>query len=208
MLRIVTVLLLLILKSPAYAGLLVEPYMGFESGNQTATVSDAYVLSPGASLDAKIVNTVLGGRFGYVIPLGWLAFDASLSSGGKTTYLASNSATRDSVTGPTYTRTTVGASAGTDFGPKRNMRFWLGYIFSDLMVHNSGGTKNTNAGTGYKLGVGILPIEYMSLNLEYIVRKYTSATGDSYINGLTFSDQYGKLEHTTLMLSVSAPFYF
>lgn len=198
---ILSALVTLALSPMAHAGLLIEPYLGYEITKNTGTVNAAYLSSP-IDLDKGGSATGMGYglRLGYKLPVFfWMALDASMASG-KQKYDNSVAFAEDD-----FSRTVVGATFGVDLPIL--LRAWVGYGFSDqLTLKSAAGVKDTLKGTNTKVGIGLKMIPFMSVNVEYILRKYTDATGDTYVSPTTFNTVYGKAEQSSVLVSVSVPF--
>lgn len=198
---ILTTVLFLALSPLSHAGILIEPYLGYEITKNSATVNAAYLSSP---VDFDKGGSATGGnyglRIGYKLPVFfWAALDASMGSG-KQKYDNSLVFTDDD-----FSRTVIGATFGVDLPIL--LRAWVGYGFSDqLTLKTATGVKDTLKGTNTKVGIGLKMIPFMSVNVEYILRKYTDATGDTYVSPTTYSTVYGKSEQSSVLLSVSVPF--
>lgn len=142
-----TIALVVGFSSVSNAALLLEPYLGYESGK---------VSMPG--FDAKPTGTALGVRVAYKIPMFWFGFDGSTSSGklNPETSGASNDA---------YARTVLGVVAGVDFPIL--LRAWAGYGFSNKLA-NKDAANSDMTGTSTKVGIGFTGLPFVSLNLELI----------------------------------------
>jgi hypothetical protein len=180
----------LIAYCPAQAGLLFEPYLGYELTKNSITLSETDL--PGAATGSNI-----GLRLGYKAPLFfWVALDAS-SGQGRLTY--DNSAATDQ----DMSRTNIGVTAGIDL--PLFLRLWVGQGFSDTMELKKSGATDKFKGTNTKVGLGLSFIPFVSVNIEYLVRKYTEASGSSFTEASPFATLYQKMEQNTVLLSLSVP---
>ncbi|WP_413291082.1 outer membrane beta-barrel protein [Bdellovibrio sp. HCB337] len=173
----------------AEAGMLVEPYLGYDqSSMEVVTVGN---------VDASATNSGLdyGARAGYRFSQGmWLSAEYALGNG---SVKPKDSAQEDA----TYTKSAMSAVVGYDHD---KFRLWLGYGVSDkLTFKDSTGTTNLS-GTNYKLGFGFKPAAQFSVNLEYLVPSYTK-----FNNGGADADvstAFSKLNGASTQLSLSMPF--
>ena len=138
--------------SVSQAGILLEPYLGYEMGKT----------DPG---DGELNGTVLGARIAWTAPLiFWLGADIATS--------VSEEAKRSLGTDDAK-RTVVGAVVGVDFPIL--VRAWLSYGFlNDLKVDSA-----KLEGTQTKVGVGFTGLPFVSLNLEYIKDAWDKSEGQS-----------------------------
>jgi hypothetical protein len=195
--QIFAVSLFLTFSSLVNAGVLLEPYIGYEFA-KNAVSKVTYVV--GSDAGGTTNGSTYGLRLGYKLPvLAWVALDASMGTG---KFKPDN--VFDFTDDQTSDRTVLGVTAGIDL--PIFLRVWAGYGFSDQMsLKDSAGTKDTFKGTNTKIGIGLGFIPFVSVNIEYIMRKYTDGT---LATGETFSSVYSKAEQTSTMISISAPFNF
>lgn len=163
-------------SSVASAGILVEPYIGFEKGK---TVQESGVNSTTHDGTAAVI----GGRFGYTLPiLFWLGLDYSLTSGGK-----GKSANTSLYADVDYKRSDLYLVAGFDFPIL--VRAWLGYgLMNDLTADQSGTSTKVNGGTHTKIGVGFTGLPFVSVNLELYNHAPTKSDGNAFAAGTSFKD--------------------
>jgi hypothetical protein len=175
------IFLALTISTNSYAGLLIEPYVGYNAGTiEQKNNSDQ---------DGKLAGSGYGARLGYSFLVVFAALDfrkAVLSDNIK----ESGEEDRDA------NQTELGVTAGIwlPFG----LRFWGGYQFVDRMKlkDDTNGTNNLK-GSGMKAGIGYkLPIIPLSFNAEYIMSVYNKKDGES------LSDKYNS---SLLFVSVSMP---
>jgi hypothetical protein len=166
----------------ANAGLLLEPYLGY---NFTAITddNDNGTAASGAMLGARIGWTVVGAFF--------VAFDYSTGE----MEWEPEGAVALTLDG---TLTRMGVTVGADI-PVAPIRLWLGYYQSEYDPSGGGFNYEFEDGTGLKLGVGLTFLPIVDINLEYFNGKYD----DFKINGITINQE---MEDKGLMLSISAPF--
>ncbi len=184
--------ILLGLSSISHAGMLLEPYVGYESGNLN------YKPVNGVDLKDSLTATGFGLRLGYKFLLPWVALDYTSTSG---------TDKRDSslnIENPGTTHSSLGAVVGVDL--PLFLRFWGGYGLSNELATKATSTilATKFKGSYLKLGAGLKIIPFTSLNLEYIMNKYTR-----YDNGVTEGDignTFSSTSNDTLMLSISVPF--
>lgn len=192
---------LLLATGTAQAGVMIEPYLGYESGTQSAKFKSSYLPSPNTDLGGVIGASALGARLGYNVLGFWAALDYMAGSG---TVKYDTSTIKDS----DLTRSTLGVTAGFDFPIL--IRAWAGYILKDDSTFKGSGTETTLSGGGYKLGVGFQGLPFISLNLEYLVRNFNSHKGSAQDAGAgyNFDQSYNEYRHNTYLLSVSLPLDF
>jgi hypothetical protein len=183
-------ILIMLLGVQANAGFLAEPFIGYDQ--TTAKTTDVSATDGGSKNSGMDYGARLGFRFtqGY-----WVAAEYA---GGSGTSKSDTTGTADM----DYTRTALGAVFGYDYG---QFGFWGGYGFSDkLTIKATGSTDTVFAGTNFKVGVGYRPMMHVSVNLEYVIPKYTKVTVNSVETDL--STFYTKFDTSGAMLSVSFPF--
>lgn len=152
---------LLGVSSISQAGILVEPYVGYEMGKTE-------------NPDGKLEGTQAGLRLAWKSPVMlWLGVDGTFGVSGK--------AKPDNFPETDVTRTTIYAVAGVDLPIL--LRGWVGYGFSDELKFDSG----TEKGTSTKIGVGFTGLPFVSLNLEYVTEKIDSNNLDLKNNAYVLS---------------------
>ena len=185
LIKIAVVLLPMLMGVSARAGLLLEPYLSYESSNQ-----DAKFL--GADASGKSTGVQLGARVGYTLPvLFWLALDYSLINDG--TFKP------DSGSSEKVSRSDLYLDAGFDFPIL--VRAWFGYgIGNKATLKSSLGDSDLEGGSSYKLGVGFTALPIVSINLEYFSNDFEK------VDGTKLSDIASSFKDTGFRLGVSAPF--
>lgn len=183
-------LLIFILGVQAKAGVFVEPFLGYDQSTlKTTDVGGTTDGSTNSGMD-------YGARLGYELNQGlWFAIDYTAGSGKSKSDTAG---TLDS----DYTKSALGAVIGYNVG---RFSFWGGYGFSDSIKITQSGTADTDfSGTNMKVGFGIKAVPHVSVNLDYIIPKYTKITQ----SGVDYdvSTFYSKFDASGFMLSVSFPF--
>nr|WP_295905054.1 outer membrane beta-barrel protein [uncultured Bdellovibrio sp.] len=150
--------------SVSHAGILIEPYLGYEMGKTK-------------NPDGKFDGSQVGLRLAYAAPIFfWGGLDYTLG--------VSGTSKPDSLPNEDGKRSTLYGVVGMDFPIL--LRAWVGYGFLDEMkFENSGKAK----GTSYKVGVGFTGLPFISLNLEYVNEKFTELEGVT-IPGDTKNDSY------------------
>lgn len=166
--------------SIASAGILIEPYLGYESGQNVA-------VGTGGDVSSKTSGLVGGLRLAYSLPLlVWFGADYSMMP---------NGTARPDLVGSSYsiTRSDLYAVVGVDLPIL--LRFWLGYGLANSMVHKkTAGDETYSAGTNMKIGVGVKLIPLFNIYLEAYQHKSSSIpaaiTGTyadaGYVLGLSF----------------------
>jgi hypothetical protein len=157
---------------PAHAGILLEPYLGYGTGSIDTTPK------------ADVTGLMYGARVGFTMPVLFVAADYSL--GTMKAKQAGVSTNGD--------QTMFGIDVGASI-PMVPVRAWVGYDFTN---QNKSSTTKLE-GNAIKLGAGFSGLPFISLNVEYIMGKYTKANG---------VDLTTDLKSNVVFLSVSAPFDF
>lgn len=172
----------------AQAGILLEPYIGYESGKQTVETS-----TPAFNTVFTTSGAVLGGRFGYTFPiLFWAGLDYSLTTGGN------GKSDNPLVNDNTYTRSNLYLVAGFDFPIL--VRAWFGYgIMNESSGTSAGTTSKLSGGQSSKLGVGFTGLPFVSINLEAYFQKPNKQDGNSLAAGTSYND-------AGFVLTASLPF--
>lgn len=166
-------------SSAAHAGIMIEPYLGYEIGKFT----DA---------DGKSTGVTVGGRLAYKAPLFlWLGLDGSFGSSGK--YKPDSGSDAD------MKHTSLYGVVGFDFPIL--FRVWAGYGFSDQFALDTP-YNSTFKGKNYKLGASFTGLPFICLNAEYI-----KGTTDE-ISGGTLANSSPSTKFESVMLSVSLPLTF
>jgi hypothetical protein len=186
--KIIMIAVLALFTVSAHAGILVEPYLGF--GASTVKTEDTSGV-PGSDSSTGIG---MGLRLGYKFLLPWVALDYRLSSGEKLT----DSVTQEKINA---SQTQMGVTGGVDLPL---VRLFAGYGFDNKFTVKPSSGDVVFKGTYTKLGAGFSLIPLIKINLEYIINTYPkfSTGGTEYDRSVS----YNKFDHTTLFLSVSAPF--
>lgn len=179
------VIILTVFASPAWAGLYLEPYVGYEFGTGKG---DIVVQSVGTVVvDEKDAGAAFGAKVGYSV-LGF-AFGAD--------YMSARLTGKDQTTPPDpdskWKSTDIGLFA--QFSLPMLLKFSATYFLSTKLKEDD--TELT--GSGFKLGVGFTMLPLISINLDMINNTYD----DSKISGVVVTSTDVTLK--TLMLSVSLP---
>jgi hypothetical protein len=169
--RIIVFLFALVLMAQpkAEAGVLIEPYVGYQSMLTTVTLGTAATPFDGQSIKLNGSGIGFGLRAGYAMSMLFVAAD--YSSANLTTSVKELPAGLTSTFGD-ITRTSLGVTAGLDFPM---VRPYLGYVFDD----QSKDSTTTNMGSGFKVGIGFTIIPKLKLNAEYQTLTYTKAKSSS-----------------------------
>ena len=173
--------LTLLAARPAKAGLLIEPYLGYELGKYSSTS-----LNPNVDYDFSSAN--LGARVGYAFPVVFVAADYSILLGGNL-----KNGTQGAVDG-----TATGNQLFVDVGASLPLvRFYGGYGLTNTFTQTSNSTDTkAEGGSAFKLGVGTTILPMVAINVEYIHSEFDKINGNSA----------GKSKANFYMLSLSLPF--
>jgi opacity protein-like surface antigen len=154
------------LSCVSQAGVLIEPYVGYDMGSSKVTQSD------GSSLKQDLSAMEAGLRLGLRHRGLWLAADGNFALSGKSKPSSGDSSD--------FTAMTVGATLGYDFTNRLRLYAGLGLLDS-VESKDSAGTKTTlYNGTPLKVGVGYWIYHHVCLNLEYSSHDYKKVKGEGY----------------------------
>lgn len=131
----------------AQAGILLEPYMAYETGKAKSPTGDS---------DAS--GTSFGARAGYSM----LGLFAALE------YNAGNFTVKGTPTDSTVTSNDMGISVGYKFPIL--VKAYVTYL---LTSNSSSSTADMSGGGGTRIGVGYTGLPFVALNFEMVSRKYT-----------------------------------
>ncbi|MFN7824224.1 MAG: outer membrane beta-barrel protein [Pseudobdellovibrionaceae bacterium] len=177
-----------LMSASAHAGFMIEPYLGYRSGNLENTD-----LSNVSKKD-KYTSPVLGARVGWSFLGLWTGLDYEMGVGGKSK--PETGASRDVDTSIAYL--TVGFNFPVMF------RAWVGYgVMADLDADQSGSKSTLTDGAPLKVGFGYTGLPLVSINFEYLT--WEPETIESGGSSIKVSDSYSKYEFNAMMLSVSIP---
>ena len=183
---------------PARAGILIEPYVGYNLLASTMT----FGAGAGGALDGqsvKLSDTGLGYglRLGYSLPMVFFAADYSMSnlSSSVTEKPAGSTVTTEASTG-----TSLGVTVGLDLPL---LRPYVGYILDDQVKNDSA----TTSGSGFKAGIGISMLPLIRVNLEYLTRTWTKSKSSSGVEeSFGSAATYKSVSDSGLFLNLSIPF--
>lgn len=180
----------------ANAGIMLEPYLGYNSGTLAHDVKTS-----GASEGGKVTGMGAGLRLGYKLPLMlWLAADYGMMSGGK---FSADTAGLDGKVDSSDIYVTVG------FDLPILARVWAGYGLGNTakVKFDSGPESKLTYESAMKIGVGFKLIPMLSLNAEYFMKTlkdFEDNTGATVVA----SNYYSTANASGFMVSISAPFDF
>lgn len=185
-------------SSLAHAGILIEPYLGYESGAVKNTVSMG---GAEASYSLATSGPAFGLRLGYKFLMPWVALDYTAGSG-KSESAISGASDLD------YTKSSLGLVVGADLPI---VHPYVGYGFSNSVTIKKGNTTTGQdyvfKGTYVKAGVGLGFIPFVHVNLEYKINTYSKVDLGDGAGEINRSDSiFTELKHDTVMVSVSVPF--
>lgn len=156
--KLFIVFALVFISSTSFAGILLEPYLGYNIGSTSQT----------GSSDSKDNGLGYGARLGWTLPLVFFAVDYSAASIKDKPDVGTSSDVKYSAIGAV-----VGASLPV-------LRLWAGYNFKSTFDVDGGGKLE---GNGMKAGLGFkMPVLPISFNLEYILNQYDKLDGASITN--------------------------
>lgn len=177
---LVAVVVVMGFASVSNAGLLLEPYLGYEMG----TFKD--------NAEGKMDGTLLGARIAWTAPvMFWAGLDYSTTVSAK--FKSDTSGVPDS----DAKRNTLYAVVGVDFPIL--LRAWLGYgLMNEIKFSDY---NNKLKGKSTKLGVSFTGLPFICLNLEYLMESFDEQ--DRTPSGLS-----PEAKNTAYVLSVSLPWEF
>ncbi len=175
---LLAVLTTLTINQTAQAGILLEPYIGYVSGESKQTTT------------AKYTGTALGARVGYTFLFGFAAgIDYTLSN-----------LTDDSTPSSELSSSNLGLFVA--YKLPILFRAYATYVPSPILSSKSSGTTNTlKSGNTLKLGVGYTGLPFVNLNFEYQTGTYSEVES----GGATFPFS-PNLTTSAFAISISAPF--
>lgn len=148
------VILSLLVGTNASAGILLEPYVGYQVAKNSG-VSEGDIKGLG-----------YGARLGWTMPLLFVAFDYSMAAA---KYEPDAGGEAD------WDYTAMGVVVGASLPV---IRVWAGYNFSAELEQEGGA--GTFEGSGMKAGVGFkMPVLPISFNVEYLTNTYDEIDGSS-----------------------------
>ncbi len=183
----------------AEAGILIEPYLGYQM-----LLTDIKLGAGAGALDGQSVKVDDSGigyglRAGITLPMLFAAVDysmASLSSSAKEVPAGLTLTTGSS------TRTSLGVTAGLSLPM---VRPYVGYIFDDQNKDDD----STSSGSGFKIGVGLTVFPMIKLNAEYQMVNYTkskdSAGAETTYGG---SEVFNTVSSSGFFVNLSVPLDF
>ncbi len=178
------------MSSAAHAGILIEPYLGYEMGDvkyQQIGKAEATDSTSGVSM---------GLRLGYKFLIPYVALDYTTGT-----------ATGKPDAGSDYdlTKSSLGVVVGASLPL---IRAWAGYGFTnDITMKGVGGLPDTKFKGGYMkagVGLGILPL--VDINLEYKINDLKKVDLGYGAGEQDKSEVFESNKYDTIMLSVSLPF--
>ena len=162
----------------AKAGLLLEPYAGYQFGKLETT-------SSGISASSKDKGIAIGGRVGYEFILPWVALDVKYYTGKD-----------DSDPAYDIKATDMGFTAGVTLPV---LRPYAGYILKTEAKADNGSGEHKYEGTGFKLGLGLTPLPFVDFNSEYTVFDFKKFDGNDLPSG-------DKAKGNSILLAVGMTF--
>lgn len=183
----------------AHAGFLfVEPYVGYGLGGGMS------LTAAGTSLDLLNYKGIgLGARAGFHLGVVFVGADYSYYPTLATSYpngAASVAFGTATYNGENDKLSRLGAVLGVNI-PVLPIRAWVGYNPMEKLGDNT----LTLNGRSFKAGLGLTPLPFISLNVEYILSTYTSSTADGVSQDI---DSSASLTSKMILVSASVPLSF
>ena len=181
------IIVALMLMFTANAGLLVEPYMGFQLGSQETEIANE-------NYEYGLTGQLLGARLGYTLPLFMLGLDVNVGSMDADVDSAPSGAQDQS-----YDTRQIGLFAGVELPIL--LRAWATYYFANEYTRDD---DDKFKGSGMALGVGFTGLPFVSINLEYKMLTFDELE-DSATGATTTYSGDNQLDSNEIVLSVSLP---
>lgn len=200
--KLILVAFLLFFSVQAKAGILVEPYLGYQAMLTELTFGAGTPGGPAfEGLGFKVDGTGMGFgiRAGYALPLIFAAIDYSSAS---LKGVPKNVPAGPTITENTQARTSLGVTVGASLPM---LRPYVGYIFNDQGKDDI----QSLTGSGFKVGIGFSFIPKISLNAEYQTLTYTKyqLTGGTETSTGS-SAHYKEVKTSGFGVNLSVPFEF
>lgn len=185
--------------SVSNAGVLLEPYVGYQSIAAKVQFGSGVPALDGQSMVVGGTGPGFGLRLGFSLPMVFVAADYMQSNQEGKVQEQPSGAT---ITAGKRTESQLGATVGLNLPM---LRPYVGYIFDD----QSKGDTSTWFGNGFKVGVGFKFLPKIAINLEYqsvafTKEKDTAGTETTYSSSTTFKS----ITSSGFMLGVSLPLDF
>jgi hypothetical protein len=180
------------MSSAAHAGILVEPYLGYEMGD----IKYKFV---GSSVDHtdSTSGVSYGLRVGYKFLIPWVALD----------YTSGTATAKPDPASTDYdlTKSSLGAVVGVSLPL---IRAWAGYGFSNEITNKgtSGNPDTKFKGNYLKAGVGLGILPLVDINLEYKINDLKKVDLGQGAGDQDKSAVFDSNKYDTIMISVSVPF--
>ncbi|MEQ1876813.1 MAG: outer membrane beta-barrel protein [Bdellovibrionia bacterium] len=183
----------------AQAGVLLEPYAGYNALLVDFTLGSAAGAAAGQGFKSDATGVGFGARLGFTLPMFFAAVDyssATLKNSLKDVPVGLPVSATDT------TNTNLGLTAGLNLAI---VRPYFTYIFDSQSKSDS----STTFGTGYRFGLGFKIVPMVSVNLEYAMATYTKSK-DTAGTETTIDDAgfFKSVKASGYALTVSAPFSF
>jgi hypothetical protein len=177
-----------LIGTSAHAGFLIEPYLGYRSGDlKTTTLSNV-------SGKEKYTSPVIGARLGWSFLGLWTGFDYEMGTSGES----------KPESGPSIDVDSSVAYLAVGYNLPVMFRAWAGYgLIAELNRETASTKSKIYGGAPVKIGFGYTGLPLVSINFEYFMwepKKIESGGIKSKI-----SNSYSKYELNAMMLSVSIP---
>lgn len=183
MLRLIFAAIAMLFSTSAFAGVFLEPYVGYQTGDTTSELTLTAPTASSVTNDLKVKGVSFGGRIGVI------AFHMALGA----EYLHGDVETKDDGQTTKYKE--------DNFGPFVSIPLFAsfrlnGAYFPSAKIKSD--DKTEFKGTGYKLGVSLRLISVFHLSVDYLSTEYDEAT----VPGSTVGSFTGDKKTTLVSLSV------
>ena len=192
---------LVFIALPAKAGLLLEPYLGYEFGQTEITYGNGAGPFAGGSTKWDYSGSALGARIGYTAPaIFFIAADYSL---GSSMNFKINSDSTGQQTGGDGSRSSLFLVAGAKI---LVLRGYVGYGFINDYTSKGSSGDSTLKGQSIKLGASFTGIPIFAINAEMVNTTFNKIKTSSGETDFSDGAMWKAGKATSYMISISAPF--
>ena len=192
---------LVLIALPAKAGLLLEPYLGYEVGQAEATYGTAAGAFAGGSTKWNYAGPILGARIGYTAPAVFF-IAADYNMGSSLTFKVDTDASGIQ-SGGDGSRSALFLVAGAKI---LVLRGYIGYGFLNDWTIKDGTDENKVKGTALKLGASFTGIPIFAINFEMMNSTFTKISSGGTDYDPSDGGFFKAAKASSYMISLSAPF--
>jgi hypothetical protein len=194
---IILAFILSLAATPAYAGLLFEPYGGYSSGDYKVTYAATYPDAFYASKNEKgtISGVVYGGRLAWMFDTFFLGGDYEAMRG---TYNPQGEGES-----PDWESTSIFGIVGWQL--QMGFRIYAGMTVQDQKsTRTRSDGENVYSGSARKVGIGYRYSVPIAINAEYIEYKFSKSEYDGAREPMR--EHYDRFKYSAVVVAVSFPF--